>query len=294
MVWHHSPFFAQQFAAITQRANPVEAAFVDEILSSQNDDAVLVFADWLEERGDARAEYVRAMRDFAGWLRSLPVPTTEQTVRFADHVANNHSWYKHLPLFPPGASFVFYPNPQAGCGFRKAGDDLVAYEIDQGDYFAHHSRLATAEYVAEFGHWDYWVGNSRATSDARPTAWQYMDDESYPELLADAIRQQWSCQLTAFLRPSPSLFIRRGPEAAVAFLNSNRQSLGGAIRGLVGRQRDTDADRERYRPFAQLLCEGVDSSDASLREFIASEGRAQRELVLDTLNQVRATWVGVH
>jgi hypothetical protein len=30
------------------------------------------------------------------WLKSLPVPTPEQTVRFADHVADNHSWYKHL------------------------------------------------------------------------------------------------------------------------------------------------------------------------------------------------------
>jgi hypothetical protein len=49
-------------------------------------------------------------------LKSLPVATPEQTARFAEHVADNHSWYKHLPFFPPGASFVFFPNPDAGRG----------------------------------------------------------------------------------------------------------------------------------------------------------------------------------
>ena len=47
-------------------------------------------------------------------VASLPVPTREQTDRFGDHVANNHSWYKHLPFFPPGASFVFFPKVLGG------------------------------------------------------------------------------------------------------------------------------------------------------------------------------------
>ena len=28
----------------------------------------------------------------------------QQTARLAAPVADNHSWYKHLPFFPPGAS----------------------------------------------------------------------------------------------------------------------------------------------------------------------------------------------
>lgn len=52
-------------------------------------------------------------------LRSLPVPMLEQTAQFAEHVADNHSWYKHLPFFPPGASFVFFPNAHAGRGVKS-------------------------------------------------------------------------------------------------------------------------------------------------------------------------------
>ena len=78
-------------------------------------------------------------------LRALPVPTPEQTVRFADHVADNRNWYKHLPFFPPGASFVFFPNPHAGRGVKAEGERFVVYDIERG------------EYLAQFGHWDYWV-----------------------------------------------------------------------------------------------------------------------------------------
>jgi hypothetical protein len=59
-------------------------------------------------------------------MKSLPVPTSEQTARFADHVTDNHSWYKHLPFFPPGASFVFFPNPHAGRGVRSEDGRLAS------------------------------------------------------------------------------------------------------------------------------------------------------------------------
>jgi hypothetical protein len=37
-------------------------------------------------------------------LRSLPRPTEEQYRAFAEHVADAHSWYKHLPLLTGGSS----------------------------------------------------------------------------------------------------------------------------------------------------------------------------------------------
>lgn len=43
-----------------------EQAFLDEILNSPGDDQVrLVYADWLEERGDDRSRYVRAEVEFS-------------------------------------------------------------------------------------------------------------------------------------------------------------------------------------------------------------------------------------
>jgi hypothetical protein len=54
-------------------------------------------------------------------LSQHSLPTPKQTARFADHVADNHSRYKHLPFFPPGASFIVFLNPHAGCAVQQSG-----------------------------------------------------------------------------------------------------------------------------------------------------------------------------
>lgn len=46
--------------------SPEEQPFLDEIRANPDDDAArLVYADWLEERGDVRAEYVRLSVELA-------------------------------------------------------------------------------------------------------------------------------------------------------------------------------------------------------------------------------------
>ena len=68
-----------------------------------------------------RGGWERAAVSYLDLVVSLPLPTPEQTARCAVHVAENHSWYKHLPYFPPGATFVFFLNPAAGQAVREAG-----------------------------------------------------------------------------------------------------------------------------------------------------------------------------
>ena len=51
------------------------------------------------------------MDEYRELVASLPLPSTDQTARFVDYVSGAHSWYKHLPLFPPGAPFVFFLDP---------------------------------------------------------------------------------------------------------------------------------------------------------------------------------------
>jgi len=46
-------------------------------------------------------------------LNGIPIPTLQQTEAFVEHVATHHSWYKHLPSFPPGVWFLFAGNPNA-------------------------------------------------------------------------------------------------------------------------------------------------------------------------------------
>ena len=167
-------------------------------------------------------------------LKSLPLPTAEQTARFADHVADNHSWYKHLPFFPPGATFVFFPNPHAGRGVMADDDRFVVYDIERGDYFAHHSRLPTAEYLAQFGHWDYWVDDNPRVFNHQPGPWLYSADGSHRELLADDLKRQWSCRLTAFLKPAPPMFDATIRVAVGAHVSTEDVPGIGRRRGLFG------------------------------------------------------------
>jgi hypothetical protein len=75
--------------------------------------------------------------------------------------------YKHLPFFQPGASFVFFLNPHAGRAVKLADGRFTVYDVETGDYFAHHSRLATADYLRRFGHWDYWVDENPRIQDGK-------------------------------------------------------------------------------------------------------------------------------
>jgi hypothetical protein len=231
-------------------------------------------------------------------LKSLPVPTPDQTARFADHVADNHSWYKHLPFFPPGASFVVFPNPHAGRGVKADGERFAVYDIEQGDYFAHHSRLPTAEYVAQFGHWDYWVDDNPRVHDPAPGPWLYTVDGGR-ELLADDIKHLGTCRLTAFLKPAPPMFSLRAGDLereADAFSASAPSRLGRLLGGVFGgRQRVPVADpaAERYLTVAQELRRAAGSwGTPALVGFMESEAAAQRGVLLDALQRVRAVWSG--
>jgi len=234
---------------------------------------------------------------YSNIVASLPVPTPEQTSRFADHVADNHSWYKHLPFFPPGASFVLFPNPDAGRAVETAGDRFAVFDIEQGDYFAHHSRLSTAEYLAQFGHWDYWVDDNPRAVDPQPGPWLYSADRTQRELLTDDLKRQWSCRLTAFLKPAPPMFSLRPEELrreADAFLACCRRPLGRLILALFGRRgpRNEDPAFVRYRPVAHELREAAGTwGDSALYSFMESEARVQRELLMSTLHRVRAAWL---
>lgn len=226
-------------------------------------------------------------------LKSMPVPTPEQTARFADHVADNHSWYKHLPFFPPGATFVVFPNPHAGRSVRAEGGRFVVCDIERGNYFDHHSRLSTTEYLAQFGHWDYWVDNNPRVPDPQPGPWLY-DLDGGRELLAGDHKRQGSCRLTAFLKPAPPMLDLRTTELqreADEFVAVSRRPLWLKLLDLFGGQRNEDPVLKRYREVAPALRRATGTrGDASLYAFMESEARAQRELLLSALHRVRAAW----
>jgi hypothetical protein len=213
-------------------------------------------------------------------------------------VADNHSWYKHLPFFPPGASFVVFPNPHAGRGVKADGERFALHDIEQGDYFAHHSRLPTAAYIAQFGHWDYWVDDNPRVHNPQPGPWLY-SAEGGRELLADDLKRLGSCRLTAFLKPAPPMFSLRATDLereADVFLASVPSRLGRLLGGVFGKRQPVpvaDPAVERYLAVARELRRAAGSwGNPALFWFMESEAAAQRAVLLAALHRVRAAWSG--
>ena len=67
MGWRNSPYFQRQFALVCKRGNPtLEAPFTLDVLNSDDDQALMVFSDWLEEHDDMRSQYIRDMCELSG------------------------------------------------------------------------------------------------------------------------------------------------------------------------------------------------------------------------------------
>jgi len=215
----------------------------------------------------------------------LPLPTPEQTARFADHVANNHSWFKQLPFFPPGASFVFFLNPHAGCGVKGNQGGFQVYDIEPGNHFSHPSRLATADYRDQFGHWDYAVDGNPRVNEPQDGPWLYGFEGGERIRLPQDLSEQWRCRFTAFLNPSPPMFSLRPAE-----LQRERQAF------VAYAQRcPADPDFARFLPLVDHLEQARESAWKSdgLLSFMAGEAAVQKDRLLRTLNMVRDACAGV-
>ena len=88
-------------------------------------------------------------------IRQYPIPTGEQTREFAAYVASAHSWYKHLPVYPP-MPFRFYLDPNAGRSTIISEDGEIKFEdiVDESTRF-HYTWQLTETYRERLGYWNY-------------------------------------------------------------------------------------------------------------------------------------------
>lgn len=89
-------------------------------------------------------------------LAGVPRPSAGQIEAFIKYVRKAHSWYKHLPVWPPGTPFLFYVSPQAGCDLlvdAKGRTTIVERTEDRPGI--HYSWKPTEVYRAEFGYLEY-------------------------------------------------------------------------------------------------------------------------------------------
>lgn len=116
-------------------------------------------------------------------VATLPRPTVQQIGEFVEYVATAHSWYKHLPLLPPGRPFAFYLDPNAGRewienGSRRQFRERVANAPARERF--HYTWQTTPEYVSRFGYLTYFA--DAGTSFRVPMKNGVLDTASAPRI----------------------------------------------------------------------------------------------------------------
>ena len=152
-------------------------------------------------------------------LRDILPPTDSQIEAFADYVACAHSWYKHLPLIPPGGVFHFFIDPHAGMDHlvNRSGEVHLRTRTRDTEPF-HYSWMTTGEFRERFGYLAFSCAKGNAVfSDALVDSEQFgtetvlvdnnclhpvlqiscLTAESPPKEVLDA----GSCSLTALIHP---------------------------------------------------------------------------------------------
>ena len=91
------------------------------------------------------------LRQYLDLISDIPLPTQQQKENFVEYVSHAHSWYKHLPMYQPGAPFYFFIDKYAGYDrlVQKDGTAFLEARMTKG---FHYSALPTAEYLAYFGY----------------------------------------------------------------------------------------------------------------------------------------------
>ncbi|MBN1511066.1 MAG: hypothetical protein JXB13_03555 [Phycisphaerae bacterium] len=85
-------------------------------------------------------------------VEAIPPPTAQQIQDFASFVSEAKSWYKHLPLLPPGEPFWFFIDPWAGLDriLGRRGQVVYVNRTSETLQF-HYTWMTTEDYRSRFG-----------------------------------------------------------------------------------------------------------------------------------------------
>jgi hypothetical protein len=95
---------------------------------------------------------VLELAGYRSLIEEFPPPTDDEIQRFAVHVSQAKSWYKHLPAWPPGVPFQFFVDPWAGQDrLRIPGGEVAFNERTETTPQFHYTWMTTTDYRAQFG-----------------------------------------------------------------------------------------------------------------------------------------------
>ena len=195
-------------------------------------------------------------------------PTDSQIDAFADYVASAPSWYKHLPLQPPGVDFHFYIDPNAGMDHlvHASGEVTVRARTPDTESF-HYAWMTTADYRARFGCLAFscaagpsvfgtdLVGEETVLVDGNSLHPVLQVERDSAKRLPKQILEMGTCSLTALVHPRATASLvamrlasrmRKSPVASAV-----KDEIWDAIKGLWDRQQDKAAsDEDRIEAMA--------------------------------------------
>lgn len=99
-----------------------------------------------------------SLAQYVDLISEVPLPTPEQRDNFVEFVAHAHSWYKHLPVGPPGAPFYFFIDKYASYERVIDADRKRTFRTRSEQGF-HYSDIPTKEHLSRFGHLSYSTGS---------------------------------------------------------------------------------------------------------------------------------------
>jgi len=108
-------------------------------------------AECLDRRRDVASLPQLELHEYRTLVAQFPRPTDGQIRQFASYVAEAKSWYKHLPLLPPGEPFQFFVDPWAGLDRVLLQDGQVVYINRTADTPRfHYTWMTTEDYRSRF------------------------------------------------------------------------------------------------------------------------------------------------
>jgi hypothetical protein len=182
-------------------------------------------------------------RNYLRSIAGLPSPTAPQIKNFVSYVAGAKSWYKHLPVHPPGAPMNFYLDPNAGRDrLRRCVHQVIYRDRTQDTQRLHYSWMTTAEYRQRFGYlafccptstgiWtDEMLEDGMATLDPNVTAPLIEGEPGQLRRVPETVLEAGKCFLTRSVHALT--------DAASLGRRDNRSK--GQLNAMIGKQREQD------------------------------------------------------
>jgi len=237
-----------------------------------------------------------SMDQYRALLADVPLPTKQQKENFVEYASHAHSWYKHLPLCPPGVFFNFFIDKYAGwdrlpLGSRRAG----LYKRTHEGF--HYSAIPTQQYRSRFGYLAFSCEADRGpVTVPRDKITAVPADDGRMYRLPPEILQAGQVRLTAVIHNHTAAYHywdQRIPAERMEWpLESGGRATLENVFDRCRKMREPTFKKERIKIDEHFFeshpeaAENLESADSVLYELVEPERRRQRTEMIESIDRV--------